>query len=565
MDDIPIIRSIESFEAFFQRDYRAVLGLAVVLSGSRSVAEDLTQDAFLAALRDWERVGRFDNPGAWVRRVVATKSTSVFRRAAAEARAILRLGSARNLELGNEIEKGLDVWRQVRRLPRRQAQVVALIYLHDLSRRDVAEILGCSEETVKTHLDRARRTLANLLTDPKTQMDVDDRLRRAAGEVTAYLAGTPIPPAPKRPRHGWPTVGLGALATLLVILGFAVLGGRQGSQPQVESSTTSSTPKSSALPLLAEPTDSVVYLTTDTQLTVVDVDSAVVTVHEIPEMAPGDPPYRVVSRGDRLVFYGGTETGPAVYALDPRESLTPVLIDEAWFFVPSADEDRVWLAILDPTSPDTVRALESVREVTVDGTVITDVPSPGGRWPVGALAAGLLFQGDSNLEVWDPVTQSLVENLPAPFPVAMWHNRIAICGSCSQLELFDLDADTHFVVDAPVESMRFHGYGGAFSPDGRSIAVPTHPNAAPITADTPVAVTLIEFGNGSTRIVPGSQQDQQSYPQVAWSPDGEWVFFYNGAAPAGTGQLIAYRPGDESAYRVAVDLDGPYYGMATGS
>ncbi len=160
-----MVRASEAFEAFFRREYRQVLGLAVVLCGSRATAEELAQDAFLAALRSWERVGGLDNPGAWVRRVVANRSVSAVRRRAAEARALLRLGrpvAAPELDA----EASLDVWREVRRLPKRQAQAIALTYLHDLSRREVAEVLGCSEETVKTHLERGRRTLADRLRKP---------------------------------------------------------------------------------------------------------------------------------------------------------------------------------------------------------------------------------------------------------------------------------------------------------------------------------------------------------------------------------------------------------------
>jgi RNA polymerase sigma-70 factor (ECF subfamily) len=65
-----------------------------------------------------------------------------------------------------DVADSIDVWGAVRQLPRRQAQVVALTYLHDLSRRQVAEVLGCAEETVKTHLDRARVTLAERLEHP---------------------------------------------------------------------------------------------------------------------------------------------------------------------------------------------------------------------------------------------------------------------------------------------------------------------------------------------------------------------------------------------------------------
>jgi DNA-directed RNA polymerase specialized sigma24 family protein len=51
-------------------------------------------------------------------------------------------------------------WDEVRALPRRQAQTIALVYLEDLSIRDVARILGCSEPTARVHLARGRHRLA---------------------------------------------------------------------------------------------------------------------------------------------------------------------------------------------------------------------------------------------------------------------------------------------------------------------------------------------------------------------------------------------------------------------
>jgi RNA polymerase sigma-70 factor (ECF subfamily) len=56
-----------------------------------------------------------------------------------------------------------DVWEAVRRLPKRQAQVVALYYLEDRSLDDVAAALAMSVETVRTHLRRARQRLARRL------------------------------------------------------------------------------------------------------------------------------------------------------------------------------------------------------------------------------------------------------------------------------------------------------------------------------------------------------------------------------------------------------------------
>lgn len=59
----------------------------------------------------------------------------------------------------------LDVERVVRRLPARQRQVVVLHYLADLSVADVAQVLGISVGSVKSHLHDARRTLREVFDD----------------------------------------------------------------------------------------------------------------------------------------------------------------------------------------------------------------------------------------------------------------------------------------------------------------------------------------------------------------------------------------------------------------
>ena len=154
----------ETFEAFFRREYRPVLGLAIALNTNRWTAEDVTQDAFTEAQRRWSRVGTLDRPGAWVRRVVANKSVSLWRRGGAEARALRRLpnlgSQTPDPELSAETVEVLDA---VRSLPKRQAQVLALTYVEGFSTAEVGRVLGCSKATVKTHLQRGRAGVARRL------------------------------------------------------------------------------------------------------------------------------------------------------------------------------------------------------------------------------------------------------------------------------------------------------------------------------------------------------------------------------------------------------------------
>lgn len=150
------------FEAFYRRDRRRVVALAYGLSGSRAAAEELAQDAFMAAFQRWNEISAYDDPGAWVRRVVINRSVSGVRRRIAEARAMTRLANRpqRPDELAPD---DAGFWRAVRALPARQSQIIALHYVDDRSVDDIASILGIAAGTVKATLHQARKSLAAAL------------------------------------------------------------------------------------------------------------------------------------------------------------------------------------------------------------------------------------------------------------------------------------------------------------------------------------------------------------------------------------------------------------------
>jgi len=157
-DELSDIQIPSSFEAFYQEEYRPVVGLLYGLSGSRWVAEDLAQEVFLRVHRDWQRVSRMESPSGWVRRVAVNLARSRFRRLRSEAAALLRLGSA-TPSMGQPPEEYDDFWREVRRLPNRQAQVLALHYIDDLSIAEIARVLGVADGTVKAQLHEGRNRL----------------------------------------------------------------------------------------------------------------------------------------------------------------------------------------------------------------------------------------------------------------------------------------------------------------------------------------------------------------------------------------------------------------------
>ena len=151
------------FDEWYQGEYRRVVALVYTLSGSRTAAEELSQDAFLEAHRRWGTISSYANPGGWVRKVAMNKARSALRRRAAEVRAYTKhVGRSRTLP-AELPEPSHDFWAAVRALPDKQAQVIALHYLEDRPIDDIAAVLEISTGTVKTHLHRGRQNLASTL------------------------------------------------------------------------------------------------------------------------------------------------------------------------------------------------------------------------------------------------------------------------------------------------------------------------------------------------------------------------------------------------------------------
>ncbi len=53
---IPLVRAIENFDVFYAREFDRVVAVTLALAGNRSTAEDLAQEAFLAAYRRWDQI-----------------------------------------------------------------------------------------------------------------------------------------------------------------------------------------------------------------------------------------------------------------------------------------------------------------------------------------------------------------------------------------------------------------------------------------------------------------------------------------------------------------------------
>lgn len=150
----------DEFTAFCDDEYPRLVGALTLWCGHREVAEEVVQEAFARAFRDWRRVRGLDQPAAWVRRVAINLATSRFRRWQAERRANLRLAGRRHeTDQQPDTADELAVRRGLERLSEAQRTVLVLRYYLDLPVAEVAAITGRSPSAVTSATQRAIEAL----------------------------------------------------------------------------------------------------------------------------------------------------------------------------------------------------------------------------------------------------------------------------------------------------------------------------------------------------------------------------------------------------------------------
>jgi RNA polymerase sigma factor (sigma-70 family) len=151
------------FAAAYAEHYDVLVRLAYVTTGSLVAAEDVVQDAFVALLRDWDSV---EQPGAWLRRVVANRSVSWLRRLVVARRHALTAGHlGRDGAVTPPSPEDAAVRQALARLAPRHRAAVFLRYYLDLPESAIAATLGCRPGTVRSLLHRALRVLKEHLDD----------------------------------------------------------------------------------------------------------------------------------------------------------------------------------------------------------------------------------------------------------------------------------------------------------------------------------------------------------------------------------------------------------------
>lgn len=158
-------RSLEAeFDEFYRREYPNLARLAYAMCGNGAESEEVAQEAMTRAFANWHRVRRLERADAWCRRVLLNEVIGRSRRVAVDRRRRFLVAPAEARPDHAVVSSTSEaLWGEVRKLPRRQAQAVALFYGLDMPVGEIAGVLGLDEATVRGHLHSARRSLASRL------------------------------------------------------------------------------------------------------------------------------------------------------------------------------------------------------------------------------------------------------------------------------------------------------------------------------------------------------------------------------------------------------------------
>ena len=141
------------FQTLLDRHSEDVWRLLRAMVGAQA-AEDCFQETFLAALRAYPRLRPDSSPRAWLLTVAHNKAIDHLRRARRER----PTEEIEPVEAAAPARDG-EIWAAVAALAPRQRAAVALRFIGDLSHREIAAAIGCSEQASRRSLHEGLATL----------------------------------------------------------------------------------------------------------------------------------------------------------------------------------------------------------------------------------------------------------------------------------------------------------------------------------------------------------------------------------------------------------------------
>lgn len=147
----------EPFESFFRRHEREIFGYLWRITNDEQAAYDLSQECFVRAWRNYDKVCGYEQPRAWLFRIATNLALNHRRHRAVAANSLANLppgGSTGNPE--TDVVERDAVCSALLALPLRQRTALVLRVVYGLDFEQIADALGVSTAAAKMTLSRSR-------------------------------------------------------------------------------------------------------------------------------------------------------------------------------------------------------------------------------------------------------------------------------------------------------------------------------------------------------------------------------------------------------------------------
>ena len=143
---------------------------AYLLCGDWHSAQDVVQETLIKAYRHWPRVKRAGNPDAYVRGILLNEVRDRWRRPEKAVPVERFTAEPAVSDASDDIARRDRLLQALLEFPLQQRMTVVLRYLEDMTQVETANLLGCSEGTVKSQSSRALATLRTFLTRTESKL-----------------------------------------------------------------------------------------------------------------------------------------------------------------------------------------------------------------------------------------------------------------------------------------------------------------------------------------------------------------------------------------------------------
>ena len=147
----------KDFRMFFEEEHGRLFKTLYFVTGNRTDAADLMQEAFAKLWERWDTIDRIDDPTAYLFKVALNGNRMRLRAARRAAKRTIPLGIVR--DPFDEVDIREDVLRMLRDLAPRQRAALVLLDLYGYGSEEAARMMGIRPSTVRALATQGRAVL----------------------------------------------------------------------------------------------------------------------------------------------------------------------------------------------------------------------------------------------------------------------------------------------------------------------------------------------------------------------------------------------------------------------